>query len=119
MADKGGLDDGTQLVDAEGLRQRGDRNDTAVHRGGAGERLDARAGHLPVLAIAAEVAIPFGLAAEGEALAHTKARGGMRLVEPDAFQTVLAIVGQDDADDATALEQLAALDLDDLALDGE
>src|SRR5262245_42569314 len=119
MADQGGLDDGTELVDPQVFRQRVDGDDATVHRGGAVEGLHARAGHLPVFAVAAVVTEPLRLAAEGKALAHAEAGGSVRLVEPDALEAVPAIVGQDDTDDAAALEQLAALDLDDLSLHGE
>jgi hypothetical protein len=50
------------------------------------------------------VAVPFRLAAKGQPLAIAEARRRIGLVEPNAFEAVLAVVAQDNADDGTPVD---------------
>src|SRR5262249_11564839 len=76
------------------------------------ERLHARIGHLPV------IAIPLRLAAVRQPLAVAKAPRHPRLIEPNAFQTGFAVIAENDAADGAAIVEPPAVNLHDFALHG-
>ena len=73
--------------------------------------LDARVGHLPM------IAKPLGFATEGQPLAIAKGASRIRLVEPGTFDTMLALA-QHHADDTAAVRELPAFDLHHFSVDG-
>src|SRR5262249_35820844 len=109
----GPAQNGAELFDAQVLGERVDGEDfgpTLVLQIVGGVSL--RHAHLPV------VAGPLRLAGETDLLAVAEFPRHPRLVEPDAFEVVLAAVAQNDAEDLQAVAGLLALNLHDLTSDG-
>ena len=100
------------LIGPEVLGQRIHGHDLALGIVDLVERLHAGMIHLPV------VLIPARLAAERQPLAVPHLTSDADLVEPDAFETFALVVGQDDADDPSAVVEALAVDFDDFALHG-
>ena len=74
--------------------------------------LHARIVHLPV------IAIPLRFAAERQTLTVSESPGRERLIEPHAFQTILAVIAENNTHHRAPIAQRASVDLDDLALYG-
>lgn len=100
-----------QDVGTEVLGERIDGDDAGADGILAINALDLGIADLPA------IAKPLGFAREGKALAMAKSTGHEALVEPDTFEDVSAVVGQDHAEDESSSRDFASFHLDDLALD--